>query len=476
MARLGAFGKAAQRLSALFVLCWLMIAPPLSPSPQPSDDCQSRYEGIVHCQEDDGDVHVIVVDLQDPHVFIEMVMADDVTRPNTIVRHREKVDDMAQRARERGAVIAINGDYFGHVRGPEGLSVRNGVRLDRTRLWDLNPAAVERSSLAISRFNQISIGRKSAQELSDPDVYRNRFYNAVGGAPLILNNGVPIPGTIACRMENIPPGTCRRTIQTVVGVNQSGDELIIAVGHGRDVDGMSDLLVDYGAYTGLKLDAGGSSQLWYDGRMLHDTDRPVANGLLVFYSPTVRHDAVLVSRPRFPVLAPGERAQVYLELENTGFLAWDPNLGYRFRNVRGWPLIGPAVQPLPSPAPIKPGEAALLPLTVVAPTRPGVYDLTWQLLYHWQPIGPPLDLSLVVAPPGPDGVALQAQIARRIEENWESDRFQRDWPGLRQEIEVLIQDQLEQHLRNSLCHPQGPWQHPPADIIWRDWLLRPVGC
>ena len=271
-------------------------------------NCTSRYEGIWYCVQDDGDIHLVIIDLHNPYIRFETVMADDVTSVNT--DHRERVEDMVTRPpyADQPVVVAVNADYFGHTHGPEGLTVKNGQRLDGPGLS--NPNALWRSSLAISRLNRVSLGRKDAADLTDPLAFREHFYTAVGGAPLILSYGVVIPNTIACPMERFPVGACRRKIQTVAGLSRDGRWLYLAAGQGRDVEGFARLLRDYGAFTAIKLDGGGSSQLWYDGRMRHDSDRPVANALFVFYSPVPRHDLrwetspppLIVPRPpeRFP--------------------------------------------------------------------------------------------------------------------------------------------------------------------------------
>ena len=243
-------------------------------------NCESAYEGIHYCIEDDGDLHVVAIDLHDPHIRFEMVMADDVTSVETT--HRERIEDIVNRQpyEDQDVAVAVNADYFGRRHGPEGLTVKNGRRLDADGDLGQNPNAVWRSSLTISRLNRVTLGRKSAEELEDPRAYRERFYNAVGGGPLILNYGVVIPNTVACLLERFPVGACRRKIQTAAGLSEDGRWLYLAVGEGRDIQGFARLFRDYGAFTALKLDGGGSSQLWYDGEMRHDTDRAVGKKTL----------------------------------------------------------------------------------------------------------------------------------------------------------------------------------------------------
>ena len=63
----------------------------------------------------------------------------------------------------------------------------------------------------------------------------------------------------------------------------------------RSTGEMAQLLKEYGANIAMKLDAGGSSQLWYRGRALLDSDRGVANALLVFVENRPRHAAELIA-------------------------------------------------------------------------------------------------------------------------------------------------------------------------------------
>jgi uncharacterized protein YigE (DUF2233 family) len=436
-------------------------------------DCESAYDGITYCVEDGGDIHVVVIDLNHPNIRFEMVMADDVTSVDTT--HRERIEEMVARAayQDQEIVIAVNADYFGQDHGPEGLTVKNGRRLDDDGGQRQNPYALWRSSLAISRLNRVSLGRKSAEELADPRAYRERFYNAVGGGPLILNHGVIIPNTVACLLERFPIGACRRTIQTAAGVSEDGRWLYLAVGEGRDIEGFARLLRDYGAFTAIKLDGGGSSQLWYDGRMRHDSERSVGNALLVLYNSVPRHDARFRSPVNFPVVEPGERVAIDFEIHNTGFLDWEPDLGYRFKNVQGWPVLGPAYQRLPKPIPA--GRVLLSSLTINAPQRPGVYKAEWQLVRRAELIGPRQWFGVVVVPADGNGTALRAQIESRLAAWRSGPGFEREWPAVRQELERMIWREVENELRAALYGEESHGTQMGATMgLWWMPLPRPL--
>jgi uncharacterized protein YigE (DUF2233 family) len=371
-------------------------------------------------------------------------------------------------------VAAINGDYFGRNHGPEGLTVKNGRRLDHDRGRRQNTNALWRSSLAISRLNRASLGRKSVEELNKPGAYQELFFNAVGGGPMILNFGVVIPNVVACLLEQFPVGACRRTIQTAVGLSKDGHQLFWAVGKGRDIQGFARLLRDYGAYTAIKLDGGGSSQLWYDGEMRHDTERPVGNALLVLYSPVPRHDARFRERANVFVVEPNDRFAIALEIQNTGFLDWQPELGYRFKNVKGWPVIGPGYRRLPSP--VSANGSLHMSWSFDAPHYPGVYRVEWQLMHRAEPIGTRLSLDIVVVPPDSTETGFKAAVQGRLAEQLSRPGFEQEWPSLRRELEQEIWRQVESDLRAALTDGDGRLNMYLEATIREQWMppLRPL--
>jgi exopolysaccharide biosynthesis protein len=434
---------------------------------QPYQDCESIHEGITYCIQDDGDIHVIIVDLYNPYLRFETVMADNVSSVDT--NRRERVENMVNRAtyRDETVVVAINADYFGVSHGPEGLTVKNGRRLDADHGWAENPNALWRSSLSISRLNQVSIGRKSIEELNAPRSYRERFYNSIGGGPLILNYGVVIPNEVACTIERFPIGACRRLIQTTAGLSQDKRWLYLAVGKGQDVEGFASILRDYGAFTAVKLDGGGSSQLWYDGQMRHDSNRAVGNALFILQSSTPRHDMRLISSPNFFIVEPGEPIEVPFEIQNSGFLDWEPDLGYRFKNVQGWPVVGPAYQRLTDPVPA--GDTLASSWQMVAPGRPGAYATEWQLAYGTDAIGPSLWYSLIVLPSGSTQGQLRTEIKNDLAVFKDSAELEANWATLRSKLERKIWQQIETELPLAWDQKDGELAIP-ATTSWSWWM------
>lgn len=431
-------------------------------------NCETSFDGITYCVEDDGDIHIVVIDLDNPYNRFDMIMADDVSSVDTT--RRERIEDMVNRPpyEDQNVVVAINADYFGHTHGPEGLTVKNGRRLDGVGAEQYNPNALWRSSLAVSRLNRVSLGRKSPKELNNPRAYRERIYNAIGGGPLILNYGVVIPNTVACLLERFPVGACRRKIQTAAGLSEDGRWLYLAVGEGRDIQGFARLLQDYGAFTAIKLDGGGSSQLWYNGEMRYDTDRSVGNALFVFASTVPRHDARFHNISGFPVVEPGEHVEVVFEIENTGFLDWEPDLGYRLRNVQGWPILGPAFQRLSRL--VQSGDTLESTLTIVAPYHPGVYEAEWQLVHRSEPIGSRMHLGIVVVPTDSAATGFTRHIESQLDSARSHTRFEQTWPALRRKLEREIWSQVAAELRAALVDEDGRPRAAVEAIIRQQWM------
>ena len=255
--------------------------------------CQSTTDGVVYCYE--NGTHVLLIDLTDPTIRFETVIANDFGYVNVewcdgqpcYLFPVESVGHIATRDpyRNQGVIAAINADYFAYDRshGPEGLTVKNGQRIDGPHSNDYDGNEENRSSLAISANNEANIGKG----LGTQQPY---LYNAVGGGPQIISNGQYIPIQQACANEGFSAYWCNEAtavVQTVAGLSQDRHTLILAVSSGqKTASQIAQVLINRGAWTGIKLDGGGSSQLWYNGQTLKWGSRDVANALLVFKGTT----------------------------------------------------------------------------------------------------------------------------------------------------------------------------------------------
>lgn len=421
-------------------LGWLALIAGLWP-PQPvvaqaRAQCRSTLPGITYCVEDGGRTHLLGVDLNHPRLRVQTVMANDLLDVRPPDEQRERVSDMARRYRSSGAVIVVNGDYFGARRGPEGPTVVQGRRLDTLATIRTNPSRYQRSTLAVARFAGASIGQLSPRFNLPAAAYDTLLFNAVSGGPIILRDGVVQPEALACVLDRIPAATCRRTRQTAVGIDVTGRQLWLAVTTTRATGDLAQLLRDYGAVTAMKLDGGGSSQLWYNGRTLLDADRGVANALMVFVEDRPRHAAQPATRSAITVLTVNEQRAVTLTLRNTGFLDWPINRGYGLRVIDGASLI--THEAIGVPSAVAPGEVVTFTLPAHATNWPGVYESQWRMTARGEDFDPVLPLRLIVLPEGAEPLRAVVEAELRAVERLSDTRFARQWPLVARRIRQLI--------------------------------------
>jgi len=421
-------------------LCLVLL--PLSVASAARANCRSDRDDIMYCVEDGGNTHVLIVDLTNPRLRVQTVMANDVLDVWPPDEEREGVVDMAQRYRDEGVVIAVNGDYFGAGRGPEGPTVVHGQRLDTAETIAANPSEYRRSTLALSRSGTAAVAHLPPIDLLDPAAYRDLLFNTVSGGPIILLNGQPLPEELSCFVDGIPVNACRRDRQTAAGVDEQGTTLYLVVSTQRSTRGLAELLRDYGAFNALKLDGGGSSQLWYRGRTLVKSDREVVNALLVFAEDRPRHAAQLLKRPSVQLLNAGESITVDVPLRNTGYLDWTVDRWYGLGQISGTLGTASFVR-LGSDVPPTAAITLSVPIEITGP--PGVHTSTWQMLYPFEQFGPPVPLNAVVVPP--DAVALRQQIQPLLAQltRLSDKNFERQWPKTAQRIQQMIDQWVKEH-------------------------------
>jgi hypothetical protein len=383
---------------------------PAPPAPAPDEAARRAgcalvgpaYAGLYHCQRAAG-VHVVVIDLNDPHVRFETVMAQDAIAVDTAAQ--EWVSDMAQR--HPGAVAAINGDYFSPgLHGPEGLTVRNGTRLDGLHTMERSALIIGQAPLdapGVSIPIPATIARPADARVP---VEPARLFNAVGGGPQIVFNarwswqsGFVFPGFRGCA-GRLPPdqvvnGECLADINdwlepakpwSAAGLTPD-HKMVWVVGPFAH---LAETLAAFDVETALKLDSGGSSQLWYHRTMVPGF-RPVANGLLAFY----QRSAEVVTRSRWPVRLEGERLRLTLRLRNTGADAWPAG------RVA---LTGPGGQTVPLTDDVPPGATVTLSW-LTDPAQPcGVHREAWHLAWDGQTFpGPAVEVGTITLPAGRAG-------------------------------------------------------------------------
>lgn len=180
-------------------------------------------------------------------------------------------------ARRRGAVVAVNGDYFDPAINPIGLAMGGG------EVWARADERVRRQEVVGVGGRRVEIFPR-AEPLRTPEPWMT---GAVAGWPMVVEDCAPVaslPGSD--HFTNAPHP------RTAVGLSADRRHLLLLVADGRRGDApgptlpeLSALMVEAGACTALNLDGGGSSALWVRDRIVNQpsdlVERPVANHLAV---------------------------------------------------------------------------------------------------------------------------------------------------------------------------------------------------
>ncbi len=319
--------RCRQRASVLCICTLLTVMTILAPASQyraasgqeEPEVCDGEgYAGIRHCIK--GAMQILRIDPKDPRVRVETVLplgydrdgnfgeCRDVNTPSNSTGPGcqrdgqypgEMAGDMAERS--PATVAAFNADLFSfpeYEHGPLGLTVKNGERLDGL-YGDRDENEVTRASLSISRDGDVRIGIVDRNSLPDPSAPwtwhpdPTTYFNTVGGHPLLVSGGVPVDVTQQCLLEGGGcPAPYARRARTAVGKTASGELIVVVIPEtgGVTLQQLADIMADLGAVEAINLDGGGSSQLWYQGRYLVFSPRPVAEALLVKSSPLPVND------------------------------------------------------------------------------------------------------------------------------------------------------------------------------------------
>jgi len=434
-------------------------------SAQEPGECRiDRGDSItLHIEGSAGDrVYVVCVDLTDPHIRLETVLANDTNSVNPSPDQRERLHSMAEREPYslHHPIVAINADYFGVGHGPEGLTVKNGFRIDGPHSNDYDYNETKRTSLSVSRSNAIELGHKRADEVVNSLIHRTRFFNSAGGGPNLVRDGQVIQNPCEASGENVTLYNCSDRGQTAIGVSQDGQTLIIVVAESKSGQQMGEILQKYGAHMGIKFDGGGSSQLWYRGDYRADGDeRSIADAVLVLREEIRRHDASLIYQSEYPILEPGEEADLIFRLRNMGFLTWEPDLPYALMHTGGESFGLATWQSLsPSWPDVLTGRDLSWKLPIIAPQNPGVYQTRWQMAYQSstgeepERFGPEIVYVVTVVPEGrpPNLIDAIRQIIDQLKREAQR-RIEEFLDELKRRIEELIREEIERRLQLECC-------------------------
>jgi uncharacterized protein YgiM (DUF1202 family) len=254
---------------------------------RPASVRQNLFKGITYLQKDltsprKNRVHVIAIDLLTTGLQFLVTptkLAGGILCTRTVSKFLD----------EFGMNVAINGDGFSYLDAsvnpvttcPGGGDPVKPNSFAASRGTIYYPTKTVQPTVYINANNQVSITPPST------------VFNAVSGDRVVVQNGATVKN-LAAQTPNP---------RTAIGLNKSGRWLILMVVDGRQpgysegvtFPELADLLLSYGAYTGVNMDGGGSSTMVIKGvdgkaRLLNSPidsnvpgkERPVANHLGVY--------------------------------------------------------------------------------------------------------------------------------------------------------------------------------------------------
>ena len=281
--------KKIKILLTLFLLFICLAIPTIyfSGRPLPIEVKEELYDGItyrrkVHTEPRLWIAHIITIDLHTDGISFLVTPPDNKEGDYPL-----NARTTSQFLREYNLQISVNGDgftpwhsnslldYYPHVGDlivPQGFTASLGKRYSEGN----------RPILYISKDN--------IAQFSKP---RGKIYNAISGSHMLIVEGEPIEG-----LDSEIPAP-----RTALGVDFGPDRLVIVVVDGRQpfysegatLTQLADLMIDYGVYTAMNMDGGGSSTLVIEdengkAQVLNSPidshipgrERPVANHLGVY--------------------------------------------------------------------------------------------------------------------------------------------------------------------------------------------------
>lgn len=168
-------------------------------------------------------------------------------------------------AADNGAVLAVNGDYYGFR--DTGIVIRNGV---------VYRDEGAREGLAIYRDGHVEVYDETttdAQSLVDAGVW-----NTLSFGPALVEDGEVVAGIDDVEVDT---NVGNHSIQgeqprTAIGVVDENHLVLVVVdgrqegySRGATTTELAGILQDLGATTAYNIDGGGSSTLWFDGEVVN---------------------------------------------------------------------------------------------------------------------------------------------------------------------------------------------------------------
>ena len=222
---------------------------------------------------DDGEIYIEISYMRtlDTDVYIADILINDPAYLKTALAEgsfgRNLTDTTSNIAGQNGAILAINGDYYGFR--DTGYVMRNGY------LYRSVPAKdSEQADLVLYEDGSVSILREAeytAEEIRDSGASDIFSF----GPGLVIDGEVSVSsGDEVKRAQATNPRTAFGLISPLHYL------FVVSDGRTDESTGLSlielaDLMKELGCVTAYNLDGGGSSTLWFNGRVLN---RPTTYG------------------------------------------------------------------------------------------------------------------------------------------------------------------------------------------------------
>lgn len=198
----------------------------------------------------DSDVYVVYVQVRNIEV-VHSLFAKDTFGKNI----SEATSRMAKRA---GSIVAINGDYYGYRF--RGLIIRNGrLYLDTPR------KAPDNMSMNIN-INGVMSAILEGSDTGE-NILKSGVYQSYSFGPVLVNNK---------EMQSLESNyAARKNPRTAVGMIEPFHYIfLVADGRTSQSPGLSmkelaQTFIDLGATFAYNLDGGGSSALWFNGKIVN---------------------------------------------------------------------------------------------------------------------------------------------------------------------------------------------------------------
>ena len=215
-------------------------------------------------QDENIEISIEAIRVSDTTVYVADVQVSSAEYLKTAFAQaaygRNIKDETSNIAEEAGAILAINGDFYGWR--DEGYVIRNGV-LYRDIAEEGTDALVIDASGAMYAANQSEV---TAQELLDAGAWQVESFG-----PVLVEDGQVVVG----QSEEVGQAM-RSNPRTAIGmVDPLHYVIVVSDGRSDESEGLSlyelaEVFADYGCDFAYNLDGGDSSTLWFMGDVVND--------------------------------------------------------------------------------------------------------------------------------------------------------------------------------------------------------------